>query len=192
MDWLTDILLRPVTVVCGGAVAFATPLCWAVHDPCAPVFLFYVANVRADVFNGSLTLSGFLLSVLTFIVTSMKTDVYDTESYADVLAATKALLPRGHVEERYGPLRRLTRIMASAVFVTLLSGILHVTLVYAKNVWAVATCGGVACAGAVLAFFAVLAAYVNFRDALTHAENEHKRAEKEKAAKAQASGGQPT
>lgn len=171
--WLTKRLLRPLTIWGTGTAAWAAPIAWAAHDPCAPFLLSYGERLRSDVFNGSLTLAGFLLSVATFIVTSMKNDVYDKPDYLRRHVVQREL--HGTTGPVYAPLAKLTRTMVAAVFACLVTGVLHATVVYQPNVYAVAVCCGAAAGSLALVLFAVFAAYVNFKDSLEFAEAEAQR-----------------
>ncbi|MBT0959869.1 hypothetical protein [Denitromonas iodatirespirans] len=60
---------------------------------------YYVENIRGHLFAGFLALGGFLLSLKTFIVVTMKENVYDDEKYIQNWEAQRKLDPQMSLSE---------------------------------------------------------------------------------------------
>jgi len=86
----------------------------------------YDDKLRSDFFSGFLAVGAFLLSLKTFIVMTMKTNVYDTESYKETWENNKRL--NSNIGTRYSGLRELNRSMFSAIFYSLVAAVFQVTL----------------------------------------------------------------
>lgn len=71
------------------------------------LFDFYAEHLRSDLFNGFLTLAGFVLAAKTFIVVHMKKEVYDDEDYGKRFYDRKKLAGESSAT-RYGPLGRMS------------------------------------------------------------------------------------
>ncbi|WP_291933823.1 hypothetical protein [Limnohabitans sp.] len=108
---------------------------------CVDTTDFFEKNLRASLFAGFLTMGGFLLSLKTGIVIKIKESVYDSPEYVNLVNQNSA-----HNESitRYGPLRRLSRVLSVSVIFCLLTSILQFTLGLVSAWWASAICLAVA------------------------------------------------
>lgn len=86
----------------------------------------YDEKLRSDFFSGFLAVGAFLLSLKTFIVMTMKTNVYDTEGYKKNWERMKRIDSR--VGDLYQGLRRLNDCLFNSIFASLLAAIAQVTI----------------------------------------------------------------
>jgi hypothetical protein len=144
------------TIASGGSVVAFAPASFP-H--------WYTEHLRTDFFNGSLTMAGFLFTVATFIVTSVKSGIYDTESYRQRFARLHKLDPKLTL---FGPLRQLTNLLVTATCSCLLCATVHVVLGFCERGWATALCVSATAGSATVVLLAMLAARANFMDWLSH------------------------
>lgn len=86
---------------------------------------YYADNIRGHLFAGFLALGGFLLSLKTFIVVTMKENVYDDKKYIKNWEAQSKLNP---TLKLYAPLKQLSNFLYYAIFASMLSAILQMSL----------------------------------------------------------------
>lgn len=99
---------------------------------------FYGQSMRASMFTGFLTLSGFLLSAMTFVVIQMKKEVFEKEFYLRRIRDLRgAGLVKGHV---YQPLRNLSRALTAAIIVALSASLFQMTIGLLQSFWAALAC----------------------------------------------------
>lgn len=133
-DWLPrsvrNILLASLFVGLIYALAVELKCGNGIRDGyCAEVASFatyYQTNLRASFFTGFLTLSGFLMSLKTFIIVNMKKEVYDGDEYEKVWKASNRL---SQVDSpRYEPLAQLANVLYGAIVSCATTAILQLTL----------------------------------------------------------------
>ena len=98
---------------------------------------FYATNLRASLFSGFLTLTGFLFAVKTFIVVSMKRELYDTDEYRSRVAARREFNKKVTV---YGPLQRLSGLLFWSVIASLVTAASQLTVGLVPEWWAAGLC----------------------------------------------------
>ncbi len=98
---------------------------------------FYSDNLRASLFSGFLTLSGFLFSVKTFIVINIKRELYDSELYRRRILDLRKVNPNLPF---YGPLVRLSHLLFSSVVLSLTTAVAQLTLGFIQSPVTVAIC----------------------------------------------------
>ena len=86
---------------------------------------FYEKNIRGHLFAGFLALGGFLLSLKTFIVVSMKENVYDNKRYKDNWERQLKIDPGLKL---YSPLKELSDLLFYAILSVIVTAILQMTL----------------------------------------------------------------
>jgi len=86
---------------------------------------YYVDNIRGHLFTGFLALGGFLLSLKTFIIVTMKENVYDDEKYIENWKAQRKLSPNIKL---YAPLKQLSDFLYYAIFASILAAVLQMSL----------------------------------------------------------------
>ncbi|HJS45215.1 MAG TPA: hypothetical protein VJ753_02330 [Rhizomicrobium sp.] len=89
------------------------------------VLLFYQGSMRQPLFAGLLTVSAFLFSLKTFIIVTMKTNVYGTDEYKAKWEEKKKL---NSELKRYAPLRNFALLLFFAVLVSLIAAISQFTI----------------------------------------------------------------
>jgi hypothetical protein len=96
-------------------------------SPCQAdnVQLFFEEHLREPLFIGLLTVAAFLFSLQTFIVVTMKENVYGTKAYEkewrEALSVTPGI-------KRYAALERFSSLLFLAVLVSLIAAVLQFTL----------------------------------------------------------------
>lgn len=86
---------------------------------------FYADNLRGNLFSGFLALGGFLLSLKTFIVVTMKENVYNNNKYIENWERTRKFKPD---QKLHAPLKQLSDFLFYAIFASILSAVLHMSL----------------------------------------------------------------
>lgn len=86
---------------------------------------YYADNIRGHLFAGFLALGGFLLSLKTFIVVTMKENVYDDKKYIENWKEKKKFDPNLKL---YAPLKQLSDFLYYAIFASILSAIMQMSL----------------------------------------------------------------
>lgn len=94
-------------------------------DDLAKVLLFFQTSLRQPLFAGLLTVSAFLFSLKTFIIVTMKQNVYGTPEYKAEWEEKKKL---NSELKRYTPLRNFALLLFFAVLVSLLAAISQFTV----------------------------------------------------------------
>jgi len=108
---------------------------WSCLIASEPVAEYYASHLRDNLFNGCLTLGGFLLAAYTFIVIHMKTSVYDSPDYHRNFEEKRKADSR---LRRYDPLRNMSRRLFRTVCVTLIAGFVQLTIgLWKQNIAAV-------------------------------------------------------
>ena len=87
----------------------------------------YESKLRSDFFSGFLAVGAFLLSLKTFIVMTMKTNVYDTKEYR-ALWEENSKRDAKITGPRYRGLQELNDCMFNSIFCTLSAAIAQVTI----------------------------------------------------------------
>lgn len=100
---------------------------------------FYSKNLRSDLFLAFVSAGAFLLSLKTFIVITMKKELFDTDDYKKdyVNNCKRAGKDLGGI---YKPLRELNNYIYYAILISLLSSIMQVSIGFLSSVYAVFVC----------------------------------------------------
>ncbi|MBL9085461.1 MAG: hypothetical protein JNK76_26890 [Planctomycetales bacterium] len=98
---------------------------------------FYASSLRTPLFTGFFTLSGFLLSMKTFIVINLKKEVYDSSTYRDRIIRKRKLFPDTRM---YGPLKNTSRLIFYAILCAVATSTLQLTLGLVKSDYAAFVC----------------------------------------------------
>ncbi len=95
---------------------------------CQPLKIFpeyYAANIRGHLFAGFLALGGFLLSLKTFIVVTMKENVYDNPKYIEKWQAANKEKPELKL---YLPLKQLSDFLYYAIIASISTAVFQLTV----------------------------------------------------------------
>ncbi|MDP2127229.1 MAG: hypothetical protein Q8K97_07605 [Pseudohongiella sp.] len=90
----------------------------------------YRGGIRDSLFAGFLTVGGFLLSMKTFILISMKRQVYDSKEYVDQINERRSL---NKSLTHYGPLERLGNFLFYSVLFALIAAACQLTFGLSEN-----------------------------------------------------------
>lgn len=104
------------------------------HDQ-STVLEFYQRHLREPLFVGLLTVAAFLFSLKTFIIVTMKENVYDAKVYGDKLELLRQLDP---TLKRYGPLEDFSMLLFLSVLLSLISAVIQFTIGLFDAPWAAA------------------------------------------------------
>lgn len=138
----------------------------------APCFVgYYEDKMRASLFTGFFTLSGFLLSAKTFIVLNLKKEMFATKTYLKNLKTQARLEEDGQLPV-YGPLRNIGRALLVNVALCLAASILQFSVGLVGSITAVAVCLAVAAAAAGMLVFSLVVIAKNLHDMYDHFELE--------------------
>lgn len=160
------LLTYSVPILLGTAIFF---LCYYLQSHEILLADFYQKNMRSSLFAGFLTLGSFLLSLKTGIVIKIKENVYDKEEYQ---SKVETGLASGSSMSVYGPLRRLSKMLSSAVFSALVTAVLQLTVGLLDYWWAVAICLSSATIAISLLLFAFMLIQINMHKWFDYLENE--------------------
>jgi hypothetical protein len=101
-------------------------LAYVPHAAPGPVFTTYYANsFRGDLFSAFVALAGFIFALKTFIIITMKKELYNHPEYIKRFQLNKALSPS---LRRHAPLNNLRLILSWAVVCSLAAAICQLTL----------------------------------------------------------------
>jgi hypothetical protein len=95
--------------------------------------LKYLEELRAAFFISSVTLAMFLFSIKSFIIQTLKKEIYDDDDYqkwqAKVLHGLKgSARERKGNDSYYGPLKRFSNLIGFAIYLSLINALLQVTI----------------------------------------------------------------
>lgn len=99
------------------------------------VLEFFQQHLREPLFIGLLTVAAFLFSLKTFIIVTMKENVYATKEYGDRLEELRKL---DTSLKRYAPLADFSVLLFLSVFISLVSAVMQFTIGLFDAPWAAA------------------------------------------------------
>jgi hypothetical protein len=101
-------------------------------------YQYYAANLRAAMFTGFFTLTGFLFAIKAFLIVNMKKELYETEEYQKEVVQHRQLNPKISF---YGPLDRLSKLMIVTIMLSLATSISQFSLgLFVKTSWSAVVC----------------------------------------------------
>jgi hypothetical protein len=115
---------------------------------------FYAANLRASLFAGFLTLSGFLFAVKTFVVVRLQQDVYADEDYQDWILGVARKYNKSITV--YGSLRRLGRWLFGSLCAAFAASVAQLTVGLVEQRWSTWLSLGLAAVAATLFLITML------------------------------------
>lgn len=136
----------------------------------------YHEDLRASFFLSSMTLATFLFSMKSFIVQTLKKEVYDTDEYQERVSLVLADIEgtRRHeagYDSYYGGLKRFTVLLSAAIYTALFGAVLQISIGYIGEWWSAAICILVTFFGWLLFLSSMVAVSRNISDMITIAEN---------------------
>lgn len=103
-----------------------------------PAVVQWHQEFRTAIFLSSLTLGTFLFTMKTFIIQTMKSQVYDDPAYQEQIRKDYPRERRG--EACYGPLRRFSKLIAASIGLAFLNAALQITVGYLDSEWSAWAC----------------------------------------------------
>lgn len=97
----------------------------------------YIKNFREILFSAFLTLSGFVFTLETFIIVTIKENVYDNEKYIEKFLNMKKLNPQ---LRRYAPLIRLKHFLYYTIVYSFMAAMFQLIFGVFNNWYAVLIC----------------------------------------------------
>ena len=87
--------------------------------------IFYKNNLRGNLFAGLISISALLMTGMTFILITMKNNIFDSKEYIENF---KKLQKHNSTLTHYGPLKELKDLLYYSVFVSFLAAIFQFTI----------------------------------------------------------------
>lgn len=94
-------------------------------------------GMRLSLFSGFLTISGFLFAAHTFVIVTLKKEVYDTNWYQKRVLKHRALNAKLSF---YGPLKRLSAFILRCLIASLVSAFMQMTIGLYRANWSALVC----------------------------------------------------
>ena len=141
-------VVRFLVVAAFVATAVFYAVVFAPWEPCKT----YEA-LRGSLFTGFFTVSGFLLSMKSFVIQQLKKDVYDQEAYLLLLAKRRTQMRRA--DTHYGSLQDLSSLFIYAIVTCLASSLVQITIGLVHRRWAIGVCFAAAGVGFVAISFII-------------------------------------
>lgn len=133
----------------------------------------YEDKLRASLFTGFFTLSGFLLSAKTFIILNLKKEMFSTKTYLKRVKE-QSPLAEGQRIEVYRPLRDVGTVLLMNVGLCLACSISQFSLGLINSKFTVAICLALAAAAAGMLVFSLVIIARNLHGMYDHFEEEAK------------------
>jgi hypothetical protein len=133
---LLSVVVYGLPILVFGVVVY---ICWTISQgpTGGQLFDYYEKNLRGSLFAGFLTLGSFLLSLKTGIVIKLKEGIYDKDAYRAEVATAR------HGNRKisyYGPLQRMSRVLALSVLLSLTTATLQLSVGLYQSWIAAAIC----------------------------------------------------
>lgn len=131
--------MRSVVIGATGAFVALVLLLFFLLPDDAAIIASYGSRLQVPLFTGFLTLSGFLLSLKTFILIKLKEDLYDLPQYKKRLDERRLANPSVKLT-LYGPLSRLGTFLIYSVACALGTALAQLTIGFLPGKLPVAIC----------------------------------------------------
>lgn len=97
---------------------------------------------RTALFLSSLTLGTFLFTMKSFIIQTVKKEVYDTKEYQEERESMRLTAREKYADkfEPYTQLKSFAALMKAAILIAFLNAFLQISVGYAENVYAASIC----------------------------------------------------
>jgi hypothetical protein len=132
--------MKKVSIIPVVTIISATFLFYRFNPGPNGIIDLYAQRLQSPMFTGFLTLSGFLLTLATFIIIRLKEGLYDSSLYRSRLKELRSINPG---LSAYGPLKRLSILLATNVICAFTTSILQFSLGFVRSKLVVAFCLGV-------------------------------------------------
>lgn len=98
-----------------------------------PGIIAWHQEFRTSIFTSSLTLGTFLFTMKTFMIQTIKKEIYDTSEYQDNIR--KRLINGQSNVGYYSPLKRLSRLITASILLAIVNACLQITIGYVERSW---------------------------------------------------------
>jgi hypothetical protein len=122
--------MKELIIIIGASIAVSIGGVWAMDCAQENLVSFYHANLRSIFFSGFLTLSGFMLSMMAFVIIKIKEGIYDDAEYLNRIKKAKQEDSKITI---YGPLKRLGILLFVTIASSVVCSILQVTAGFSSN-----------------------------------------------------------
>lgn len=124
---MTNIGAKSISAISGGISAAFSTGAFLILSHCQLYLIldFFQKHLREPLFIGLLTVAAFLFSLKTFIIVTMKENVYGTTAYEKKWRKALELSPG---LKRYAGLERFSLLLFSSVLISLIAAVLQFTL----------------------------------------------------------------
>lgn len=89
------------------------------------IYSYYAINIRGNLFAGLIAVGGFLMTGKTFILVTMKQNVFDDDSYKEVF---RKMSKHDNSLSLYGPLIQLKNILYWSVVLTIIAAVAQLSI----------------------------------------------------------------
>ncbi|RDL18477.1 hypothetical protein D884_03298 [Pseudomonas sp. URMO17WK12:I10] len=117
------------------AYATALLLAYKLSGCLDTVILTYQTSIKGFVFAAFLGASSFLISLLTFLVINIKEKMFDSPEYLKLYVLHMNLKEGDYISKKdlYQPLRFISVMLVSAIFLSIISSLSQLTLGFSNN-----------------------------------------------------------
>jgi small-conductance mechanosensitive channel len=113
----------------------------------------YAPTLRASLFAGFLTMTGFLFTMKSFLLANLARDVFGNKDYQAWLAELRKY---GSTASPTRALRQIGKVLLLTIISTLLASVSQVTLGLLASPWPVAACLGLAAIAVVMVILSIV------------------------------------
>jgi len=136
---------------------------------CFQALIDWHIEFRSALFLSSVTLGTFLFTMKSFIIQTMKKEVYDNKQYQKVISKRRA---ENSKEEFYKPLKNLARLIFWSIILAFLSAFSQVSLGYIEKFNSVVICLLIAIVSWVVVIVTLFLVSTNLTQMISIAESE--------------------
>lgn len=133
-----------------------------------PAIVEYYQQYKTAIFTSSLTLATFLFTMKSFVIATMKKELYDSEKYQAQIAQRRQ---EGKKEKYYGPLNNLRKLLLVSIFSALISAVLQISVGFYQTVVAAWICFGSAGLSWIIVIYALIIISNNLNTMINNAED---------------------
>lgn len=121
---ITLLLLGVVVFICNGnKLSFSWKEIY--NTDYTSLWTYYEKNIRGNLFAGLLSVGGFLMTGKTFILVTMKQNVFDDSEYIENF---EKMVKHNKDMKRYDPLIELKDALYLSVYVTIVASVIQLTI----------------------------------------------------------------
>lgn len=154
LRWMLSIWAIGMIMITGGLVFVGAPTT-------DRVLCFYGSNLRSELFGGLISIGAFLFALKTFIIVTLKRELYDSKAYTDRYRLSKQLDPS---IQKLTSLNNLRIYLSFTVMCSFASACAHITIGFICHWIAALACCGLSLLSLYLFARSLSIMWVNLRD----------------------------